>query len=272
MRFDPRHYQIAVLGCLLTYGIWGLGFEVTAGRAGLILCSVILCQALGAMLSKTRFEWRSALISGLSLCLLCRTNVWWLAALAGIVAIGSKFILRWRGKHVFNPTNLALVLLMLVTDGAVWVSPGQWGNVVFFAFLMACLGGLVVMRAGRADVALVFLATWALLLVGRSAWLHEPMTIPLHRLQNGALLLFAFFMISDPRTTPDSRAGRMLFAVLVACGGWWWQFRMFGTNGLLWSLAVCSLLTPLIDFMLPAKRFAWSQRLPRSFSLNLVTS
>ncbi|MFO1486315.1 MAG: RnfABCDGE type electron transport complex subunit D [Verrucomicrobiaceae bacterium] len=273
MRFDPRHYQIAVLGALLVYGILGLGFEVTAGRAALMLSSVIACQALGTMLCKTRFEWRSALISGLSLCLLCRTNEWWLAVLAAFIAIGSKFALRWRGKHVFNPTNLALVVLLLFADGAVWVSPGQWGNVVFFAFLMACLGGLVVMRAGRADVALTFLGAWVALLVGRSLWLHEPMTIPMHRLQNGALLLFAFFMISDPRTTPDSRAGRVLFAVLVAVGGWWWQFRMFGTNGLLWSLAVCSLLTPLIDFLLPAKRFEWSQRIAKSdFQLNLAPS
>jgi Na+-transporting NADH:ubiquinone oxidoreductase subunit NqrB len=72
-----------------------------------------------------RFEWRSALISGLSLCLLCRCSASWLAVLAAGIAIGSKFALRWRGKHLFNPTNIALVLLMLVSDGRVWVSPGE---------------------------------------------------------------------------------------------------------------------------------------------------
>ena len=273
MGVDPRYYQIAVLGSLLTYGMLALDLEVTPWRSLLILTAALGCQAIAGRVMQDRFEWRSALISGLSLCLLCRTNAWWLAVLAAMIAVSSKFMLRWRGKHVFNPTNLALVVLMLTTDGAVWVSPGQWGNVAFFAFLMACLGGLVVMRAGRADVALTFLAAWVALLVGRSAWLHEPMTIPLHRLQNGALLLFAFFMISDPRTTPDSRAGRMLFAVLVALGGWWWQFRMFGTNGLLFSLAVCSLLTPVIDFLLPAWCFEWSQRLPKArIQLNLAST
>jgi hypothetical protein len=63
------------------------------------------------------------------------------------------------------------------------------------------------------------------------------MTIPIHRLQNGALLIFAFFMISDPRTTPDRAAGRVLFALLVALGAAFVQFRLFRTNGLLWSLA-----------------------------------
>jgi Na+-translocating ferredoxin:NAD+ oxidoreductase RnfD subunit len=88
------------------------------------------------------------------------------------------------------------------------------------------------------------------------------MTIPLHRLQNGALLLFTFFMISDPRTTPDSRAGRLVFAALVALGGWWWQFRQFGTNGQLWSLAVCSMLTPLLDWLLPGPKHRWKSEKP----------
>jgi Na+-translocating ferredoxin:NAD+ oxidoreductase RnfD subunit len=86
------------------------------------------------------------------------------------------------------------------------------------------------------------------------------MAIPLHRLQSGALLLFAFFMISDPKTTPDSRAGRNLFAALVALGAWWVQFGLFRTNGLLWSLAAFSLAVPLIDWLLPGERYAWRRR------------
>ena len=107
---------------------------------------------------------------------------------------------------------------------------------------MACLGGLVVTRAARADVTLrVHRSSTPPWSAGRSYWLGEPLAIPLHRLESGALLLFAFFMISDPKTTPDSRAGRLLFAALVAAGAWYVQFRLFRTNGLLWSLAACSL-------------------------------
>ena len=93
---------------------------------------------------------------------------------------------------------------------------GPMGKRGVLWFLMVCLGGLVVMRAARSDVTLAFLGAYLALVFGRSLWLGEPMAIPLHRLQNGALLLFAFFMISDPRTTPDSRLGRILFATLVA--------------------------------------------------------
>jgi enediyne biosynthesis protein E5 len=178
-------------------------------------------------------------------------------------------VLRLRGKHIFNPTNGGIVAILLLTD-RVWVSPGQWGSVAFFAFLMACLGGVVVNRASRSDVTYAFIAFYCALLFGRSAYLGEPMAIPLHRLESGALLLFTFFMISDPKTTPDTRAGRVLFAALVAFGAWYVQFRLFRTNGLLWSLAACSMAVPLIDWLLPGKRYAWASRITTTSPITLA--
>src|SRR5262249_49870824 len=116
----------------------------------------------------------------------------------------------------------------------------------------------VAQRAARADVALAFLATYAALLAARSLALGEPLAIPIHRLENGGLLLFAFFMISDPRTTPDARAGRLLFGCLVAVAAAFLQFRFFRTNGPIWSLFFLSPLVPAIDRLLPARRFVWT--------------
>src|SRR5439155_702411 len=257
---DPRFYQITSLALLLAYGTSWLHFEIASGQLAITLGAALLAQLLCTRLWRLpAFDPRSALISGLSLCLLLRTNSLLLTAVTAGTAIGSKFFLRWNGKHIFNPTNFGLVLIMLCAGEKVWVSPGQWGSVAFFAFLMACLGGLVVHRAARADVTLSFLAFYLALVFGRSLWLGEPMAIPLHRLQNSALLLFAFFMISDPKTTPDSRAGRIVFALLVALGAAFVQFKLFRANGLLWSLAVCSLTTPLLDYFLPGQRYHWSK-------------
>jgi len=267
-RRDPRGYQIGALLFLVLYGWIGLRFDLSIGQA-----AVTLAVTLGVQLACTwywklpAFDLCSALISGLSLCLLLRTNSLWLAAATAAAAIGSKFVLRWNRKHLFNPTNFGLVFLMLCTDGKIWVSPGQWGAVAFFGFLMICVGGLVVYRAERADVTVAFLFSYLGLVFGRSLWLGEPMAIPLHRLQGGALLLFAFFMISDPKTTPDSRAGRIIFALLVAIGAAFVQFRLFRTNGLLWSLAICALTVPLFDWLLPGPRYDWrpksSTRIPK---------
>jgi len=268
--WDPRLYQIATLTGLLTYGVWWLDLEVQLPTAVAIIASALAAQLVCERLAgRPRFDPRRALISGLSLCLLLRTGSLDAAMLAAMIAIASKFTLRVRGKHVFNPTNLALVAMMLVT-GSVWVSPGQWGSGVVFAFLLASAGGLVVNRAARADVTGAFLACYATLLAGRSLWLGEPLAIPLHRLENGALILFAFFMISDPKTTPDSRVGRILFAALVAVGAHVVQFWLFRTNGLLWSLAVCSLAVPLIDRLLPGPRYQWKSTETSAGERNLV--
>ena len=257
-RPDPRLFQIATLSGLLGYGVLGLGLDVDPWTAAIILATVLAAQLVGTRVTgRGRFDPRSALISGLSLCLLLRTNSLELAALAAVLAIASKFLVRVSDKHVFNPTNGALVAMLLLT-GQVWVSPGQWGSTAVFAFLLASAGGLVVNRAARADVTRAFLAAHVALLVGRALWLGDPLDIPLHRLANGALVLFAFFMISDPRTTPDSRPGRLLFAIVVAAGAYVIQFHLFQTNPLLWSLAVCSLAVPLIDRLLPGRRYDWT--------------
>lgn len=256
---DPRTYQGFVLALLLVYGRAWLDFDIPGWHIAAILGTALLTQAVCNRLGHVpTYDPRSACISGLSLCLLLRTNTLLYVVLAALLAIGSKFVLRWRGKHVFNPTNLALVGMLAVTD-QVWVSPGQWGSTAWLAFLVACLGGMVVYRAARSDVTCAFLICYVVLRVGRALWLGDPLSIPLHQLQNGALILFAFFMISDPRTTPDSRAGRLVFAGLVASVATFLQFGLYWKNALLWSLAASACLVPVLDRLLPGPRYVWPQ-------------
>jgi hypothetical protein len=253
---DPRHFQIAVLGSLLVWGVAGLDFEVVPAIAAAILGAALGTQWAGSRLAGLRFDPKSALISALSLCLLMRTGSVVLAGAAGALAVGSKFLIRRRGKHVFNPSNFAIVALLVVSDGA-WVSPGQWGSAALGAFALACAGSVVVRRAARSDVTWAFLGSWLAVVFGRAAWLGDPWAIPLHQLASGSLVIFAFFMISDPKTTPDSRAGRVLFAALVAAGGAWVSWGLWAPNGLLWALAAAAPLVPLIDRLLPGERYRW---------------
>ncbi|HET9250734.1 MAG TPA: RnfABCDGE type electron transport complex subunit D [Candidatus Eisenbacteria bacterium] len=258
-RLDPRYWQVLALSCLVLYSLFWFHFSTSLIQVALTLGTALATQyACTRIWRLPAFDPKSALISGLGLCFLLRTNLPLLAAATAVIAIASKFLLRWKGKHVWNPTNFALVAMLALSD-RVWVSPGQWGSVAFFCFLVALLGGLVVNRSARSDVTYAFLASWAAVLLGRALWLGQPMAIPLHQLQNGTLLIFAFHMISDPKTTPDTRAGRILFAALVALGAGFVQFVLYRTNGLLWSYAVLSVTVPLIDRILPGVRFAWSR-------------
>ena len=164
------------------------------------------------------------------------------------------------GRHVFNPTNFGLAVTIALT-GSAWVSPGQWGASANFGFLLACLGGLVIHRAARSDVTYAFIGFYALVVFGRALWLGDPMTLPVHHLANGAFLLFAFFMISDPKTTPDSRAARILFALVVALGAGYVHFVLFRANGLLWSLVLTSPITPVLNRIFPGPRYEWRRSL-----------
>lgn len=258
MKPDPRLYQIAVLSSLLVYGVFRLDLEIRASMAAILLATALLTQyACTRLWRLPAFDPKSALISGLSLCLLLRTNSVLLAAAAAVATIAGKFLIRWRGKHLFNPTNFGIVFLMLATGGRVWVSPGQWGSAALFGFLIACLGGLVVNRAARSDVTYAFLASYLGVVFGRALWLGQPFAIPLHQLASGAFLIFTFFMISDPRTTPDSRAGRILFALLVALGAGFVHFVLYRPNGLILSLFFLSPAVPLIDALLRGERYSW---------------
>ena len=254
---DPRLYQIASLSTLLLYGLVFLHFDLSIWQIAVTISAALLTQYAGTRCyNLPAFDPKSALISSLSLCLLLRTDNLAVAALASLIAISSKFLIRWKDKHVFNPTNLALVVMLALGYG--WISPGQWGQVAWFGFLIACLGSLVVTRAARADVTLAFLTFYIGLLFTRAIWLGDPLTIPLHQIESGALLIFAFFMISDPKTTPDSRSGRIVYALLVSLIALYVQFGFFKPNGPLWGLILCAPLVPLMDRVFPGSRYQWS--------------
>ncbi len=269
LRSDPRYYQIAALFSLLIYGLGWLEFDIEWPQIVVSLATGLLTQyACTRILRVPAFDARSPLISGLSLCLLLRTNSLLLAFLTAVVTILSKFVLKRGGKHIFNPTNFGIVAMMLLTS-QVWVSPGQWGSKLYFAFFIACAGGMVIYRAARSDVTYAFLLAYVGIVFGRAFWLGDPWAIPLKQLQSGSLLLFAFYMISDPKTTPDSRIGRILFAIIVAAGAGYVQFGLYRSNGLLWSLTVCSVITPIIDRLLPGTKYEWTSH-SSAKHLNLI--
>jgi enediyne biosynthesis protein E5 len=256
--FDPRLYQIGSLGTLLTYGLLWLHFDVSIVQIALTFGTALLIQYAGSRLFRLpSFDPLSAIVSAVGLCIFLRTNHPAVAALASGIAIASKFTIRWQNKHIFNPTNLALLVVM--TAGLCWISPGQWGQTAWLGFLIACLGSLVVTRAVRADVTLSFLGFYMGLLIARALWLGDPLTIPLHQLESGTLLIFSFFMITDPKTTPNSRAGRLLFTLLVALVAMCVQFVLFRPHSPLWALLVCSPLVPLIDRYFPGSRYDWAR-------------
>ena len=258
---DARLFQIAFQAVLLTAGVLLRDFSLLPLQMALALASAAATQALWLrVFGLTGVGYLSPLITGFGLSLLLRADSLWLHPLVACLAISSKFLIRFRGKHVFNPANFGVGLALLGLPGA-WVSPGQWGNDLGIAVWLIGFGALVAQRARRDDAAFLFLGTFLGLTAARLFYLGHTFErgwdIWCHQALNGALLLFAFFMISDPMTLPDRPLARRLHVALVACAAFCWQFLYYRPNGALWALLCLAPMVPVWDAILPGKRHNW---------------
>ena len=258
---DPRHGQILSLVGLVALGAWAFAFEMPLWRPAVAIATALAVQFVASRIAGLHFDWRSPLISSLSLTLLLRTDGPWLVALAALIAIGSKFVLRWDGRHFFNPTALAIVVVVLAFDGA-WVSPGQWGAEGWAAVVAAGAGLAVTYGARRLEVPLAFLVFWAALVFGRAFWLGDPIAIPIHQLSSGALVVFAFFMISDPMTAPWNAAVRLCWIAAVAISGFLLQVNWIVDAGPIFGLVAMAPLVPVLNRLFPAPAARWRQASP----------
>lgn len=264
---DPRHYQLLTLSALLGFGMVSRAFEISPMQVAGIFSAALFTQYLGGFMTASRFEPRSAMITALSLSLLLRADALAPLMIAAAIAVGSKFTLRLYGKHIFNPANIGIVSMLLlsgtVIPDAAWTTPGQWGTALWLAAALGGAGMFVTYRAARLDVPLIFLGVFAVLIFTRAIWLGDPASIPMLRLQNGALILFAFFMISDPKTTPDGAVARAVFATGAAILAYVMSYHFFMADGIFYALAIMCVLRPLLEHLNPAPAYQWGDPIRR---------
>jgi Na+-transporting NADH:ubiquinone oxidoreductase subunit NqrB len=256
-RIDARLYQVAFLAALLTTGVLLRDFTLRPEQMALTFGAGLATQlACVRALRLRQVGCLSAVVTCFGLSILLRADSLWVHPLAAALAIGSKFVLRVNGKHLYNPANLGVISAIVLLPGA-WVSPGQWGNDIALAGWFVVLGALVTRAARRWDVSWMFLACFLGAVALRVAWLGQSWAVLVHQLGSGALLLFAFFMISDPMTIPNRRGMQLLYAACVAVAAFAWQYLLFKPNALVWALFVCTPLVPMLDRLRPGARFAW---------------
>ena len=254
---DPRNFQILALVSFLFLGVMFRDFSVSFAQSlSAIGLSLLVQEVMERYFSRRFSGWKSAVISGTSLALLLRSGSLSMYVAATVLSVASKFLVRYQGKHIFNPSNFALAILLLF-GFPVWVSPGQWGNDFILIAYVILIGLGVAFYAERLDVSLAFLLCFALLLTLRVTYLGQNPKVILHTLSSGSLVLFTFFMISDPRTTPNHRAARILFGCLVAALFYILRFRYYLPNALFYSLFFLSPLVPVLDRLISAKAYSW---------------
>jgi enediyne biosynthesis protein E5 len=217
LKQDPRWMFAGLLTAFAVAGQVYLGFFQDWRKAAAAVGTAVVTElVLGRLRHRKWVNPLSAYITGTGLSLLLSSPVVWTYAAGAFLSVGSKYVLRYRGRHIYNPNNFGLVLLLLAFPGLAVSTPKQWTSALAVMVCILVLGLYVAWRVGRLDVVLAFgLGFFATGLI-RHATLGTPMLAAIGPGLGASLQLFTLFMITDPKTSPDTREGRILFGMIVA--------------------------------------------------------
>jgi hypothetical protein len=169
-----------------------------------------------------RFLWgkwpylASAYISGISAGILIKTSVLWPFLLCGVISILSKYVLRTRERHLWNPTNFGMTAMLFLAPQHVASLSIQAGNNGWAVAVIWILGGMIMYKMGRFHIPLTFVAVFVPLAFVRSFVTGHPWQTEIAPITSPMFQLYIFFMITDPKTTVRGRANQMLVAGMVA--------------------------------------------------------
>ena len=201
-----------LLGAHLSYGILEAWYTT----------ALAIGTAIGAELLMGRItygKWphpASAYISGISAGILVRSPLLWPYFLVSLVSITSKYVLRVKGRHIWNPTNFGVSAAAFLAPATVTVLSIQWGNALAPMIIIWVLGSVIVWRVGRAHISATYVASflffsWVTGLITGTPWSATvaPITGPMYQ-------LFIFFMVTDPKTTVRAKSWQCVVVLLVA--------------------------------------------------------
>lgn len=263
---DARYFQIIFQSIFLCYGIfylhwnneyWLYATYFTTCLATQFISEWFLGKKSAPFFKRYKTGIPSVLISAFGLSLLLKTNDISIAIFASVIAIASKYIFRINGKHIFNPSALGIVAAILLTGDA-WISPGQWGSNAVILFGVLCLGFIVTTRVQKLDVSLSFLGVFAGLIFARQIiYLGWPMDHFIQSVSTGSLLIFSFFMITDPKTIPDHTLVRIVWSAAIAAIAFYLTAFEFMNGAPIFVLVLAQPLVPILDKFFKAKKFEW---------------
>jgi len=216
---DPRYLIAGLITLVLV--VAQLRYHVVGGyeRLAVALLTCTITEALLSWFVRGRVvNLQSAYISGISLTLLLKPQgaTLWPFVLGGFLAIASKYVLQYRGNHLWNPTNFAISALLLAAPNRISVLSHQWGNDIATNLVIWIFGLVIAARVRVLHITLTYVVSFLLLNSLRATLLHQPILPEIAPITGPMYQLFVFFMITDPRTIVRERRWQVVVAVLVA--------------------------------------------------------
>jgi Na+-translocating ferredoxin:NAD+ oxidoreductase RnfD subunit len=215
--FDNRYLPPVFITCILLAGQLSFGILESYTKTALAILTAIAIELLLARLFTGKWpHLASAYISGISVGILVRSPAMWPYALCSAISITSKYALRVRGRHIWNPSNFGICAMLFLAPFTVASLSIQWGNTLWPMLVIWTLGSFIIWRLKRFHISATYVVSFIALAFVRSLltghpWMAEvaPITGPMYQ-------LFVFFMITDPKTTVHSRVGQCVVAFMVA--------------------------------------------------------
>jgi Na+-translocating ferredoxin:NAD+ oxidoreductase RnfD subunit len=274
-KIDPR-YLIAFL-ITLVMAAAQLRYHMLGSYDRLVL-ALGVCLATEALLSwfdrGKIVNLLSAYISGISLTLLIKPQggALWPFALGGFLAISSKYVLRYRENHLWNPTNFAIAALLLAAPDRVSVLSHQFGNDITTNLVIWIFGLIIAARVGVIHITLTYVASFLLLNSVRALAVGQPVLPEIAPITGPMYQLFIFFMITDPRTVVRGRRKQIIVAVLIAVmetlirfasDKGWPLPTAFNVAPAFFALATVGPVAKFLDLRLSARKSPAVERAPR---------
>jgi Na+-transporting NADH:ubiquinone oxidoreductase subunit NqrB len=216
-RIDPRFLAPILITCVLLAGQLSFGFLESWSRTLLAIVTAIGVEmAVGRAVYGKWPHLASAYVSGISVGILVRSPAYWPYALCAAISIMSKYVLRVRGRHLWNPTNFGIVAMLLLAPDAVASLSVQWGNNLLPMVIVWVFGAVILRMVGRLHITLTYVASFLLFAVVRASVTGHPFLAEVAPITGPMYQLFIFFMITDPKTTVGPKWAQCLVAFLVA--------------------------------------------------------
>lgn len=217
--FSPQNRYLAplLITTILVVGQISFGLLESFSRTSLAILTAIACEmALGRLVYGKIPHLASAYISGISVGILLRSPEFWPYAVCAATAITSKYAIRWRGRHLWNPTNFSICAMLLLAPEYVAALSIQWGNNLLPVAIVWLLGSVIVYRVGKGHITLVYVLSFLAFAWWRAQITGDPFVAEAAPITGPMYQLFIFFMITDPKTTVQTKSGQCLVAVLIA--------------------------------------------------------
>jgi Na+-translocating ferredoxin:NAD+ oxidoreductase RnfD subunit len=214
---ENRYLAPILITSILLVGQISYGLLESFSRTVLAIAVAMLCElALGRLFHGKFPHLASSYISGISVGILIRSPAFWPYALCSAISITSKYVIRWKGRHLWNPSNFAISAMLLLAPEAVATLSIQWGNAIWPMLIVWTLGALITWRVKRFHITATYVVSFLVFaalrgLITGHGFLAEvaPITGPMYQ-------LFIFFMITDPKTTVKAKWAQCLVAFMVA--------------------------------------------------------